>query len=98
MTKNGFIGSNFFDKWPHISQMLINNCLQFFTNDCNYFMGYNLGASLDYSKRMKRETNVTMATDVTKDIGLFLSTLNDRHIKIKQMDFLFIENEFYEAF
>ena len=97
MTKSGFEIGKFFYNWEKVSIMLLGNCLQYFTNGNNFFVGQNLGAILNKCKTGNMPVNAIQKADVTEDIGLLISKVHNPFINPEKMEFLFIENEFSTA-
>lgn len=99
LTKNGFMGSNFYEKWANISFSLLGNAMEYYATNEQKYIGKNI---LDTFKNPKNTEdghkiyNVGVSTNVTDDIGIFVNTINDPELKENDnYSINFIENKIF---
>lgn len=98
MTRRDFINEDFYNKWPHLSMALMDNCFEYFTTGALPFLDKNANMALYNSEKEESEQTIGSGTNVTDDIGIFIVTMKNNFLSTKTLDFLFIENKVYLGF
>ncbi len=99
LTKNGFIKSNFYEKWKNISFSLFGNAMEYYATNNQKYIAKNIFDTFKNPNNTEdgnKIYNIGISTDVTNDIGIFVNTVNDPDIKENNnYSINFIENKLF---